>query len=854
MLAQVFGSAFGHDQAAALAAFGAEVDEPVGRSDDVEVVLDDHQRVAGLQQAAQAAHELGDVIEVQTGGGLVEQKQRAFAGDVLATGGAALGGFGQEARELQTLRFAARERGHGLAQTHVLQAHVHDRLQHADDLAVLCKQAGGFAHGQLQHIGDAERTPTALDLHLQDLGAVALAVAVGATQIHVAQELHFHVLKARAAAGRATPVAAVETELAAGVAALARHRGVGEQGADGVPGADVTHGVGARGLADRRLVHEHHTTQMVGAQEPVVCTRGVGGLAEVAQQGRGQDVLDQTRLARARHPGDHHHALQRNVDRDVAQVVLASAFQDQTRRAVGDHALEAHAHLFAPTQVRTGQGVGVADRSGGAVEHDLTATLAGAGTHVDQTVCGQHDRRVVLHHHQGVARVAQAQHGFVDARHVARVQADAGLVEHEQGVDQGRAQGGGQVDALHLAAAERAALAVQCQVTNAHVAQITQAGVDLVEQQTQRLLLAGRALLHLGRDRGEESAQGVQRHEHEVVQAQARQGLQLRAGPRYAFGQVTPLGGHHRIGLGLAAQAPQQAVGFEARTAATGALGVAAVLGQEHADVHLVGLALQVFKETRQAIPLLGPLALPLRAAVDHPISLRVGQFGPRRVTRNARGFGVAHEVVLVFLPSRGLQDLDRAAAQGEFVVRDDQAVVHPNDPTKAAAGLTSPHRRVEGEHRWRGFAVTQAALGAMQPGRKLPTQLGPVFGHHVHLQVATAALERDLDGFDHPRRLGAAQTETVGDHVEHLHLGDPGRGLGARLGLGFGFGLINHRSRTLFHALAVHPCEAAGRQPLGDLLGAGRAGQLHRKSQDQTRLHRHGRDAFAQGLCDRVG
>ena len=852
MLAQVFRSAFGHDQAAALAAFGAEVDEPVGRSDDVEVVLDDHQRVAGFEQSAQAAHELGDVIEVQTGGGLVEQKQRAFARHRLATGGLAFGGFGQKAREFQALRFAARERGHGLAQTHVLQAHVHDRLQHADDLAVLCKQAGGFAHGQRQHIGHVERTAAALDLHLEHLGPVTLAVAIGATQIHVAQKLHFHVLKARAAAGRATPVAAVETELAAGVAALARHWGVGEDRSNGVPRPHVTHRVGARGFADGRLVHKDHSAQVIGAQEPVVCARRVGGLAEVPQQGRGQDVLDQTRLARARHTGDHHHALQRDVDRDVAQVVLARAFQNQTRRAVGDHALEAHAHLFAPTQVRTGQGVGVTDRSGGAVEHDFTATLAGARPHVDQTVCGEHDRRVVLHHHQGVARVAQAQHGFVDARHVARVQADAGLVEHEQGVDQGRAQGGGQVDALHLAAAEGAALAVQRQVADAHVAQIAQAGVDLVEQQTQRLLLARCAALHLGRDRGEESAQGVQRHEHEVVQAQAGQGLQLRAGPRHAFGQVTPLGRHHRIGLGLAAQAPQQAVGFEARTAATGALGVAAVLGQEHADVHLVGLALQVFKETRQAVPLLGPLAFPFRAAVDHPISLRVGQFGPRGVAGDARGLGVAHEVVLVFLPSRGLQDLDRTAAQGEFVVRDDQAVVHPNDPAKAAAGLTSPHRRVEREHRWRGFAVPQAALGAMQPGRKLPTQLRPVFGHHVHLQVAAAALERDLDGFDHPRRLGAAQAETVGHHVEHLHLGDLGRGLGARFG--FGFGLVDHRSRTLFHALAVHPREAAGRQPLGDLLGAGRAGQLHRKTQHQPRLHRHGRDAFAQGLCDRVG
>jgi hypothetical protein len=104
-----------------------------------------------------------------------------------------------------------------------------------------------------------------------------------------------------------------------------------------------------------------------------------------------------------------------------------------------------------------------------------------AGAHVDHAVGRQHHGRVVLHHHQGVARIAQAQHGLGDAVHVARVQADAGLVQHEQRVDQRGAQRRGEVDALHLAAAERAALAVQREVADAHVAQVLEAGVDLFE-------------------------------------------------------------------------------------------------------------------------------------------------------------------------------------------------------------------------------------------------------------------------------------------------------------------------------------------------------------------------------------
>jgi hypothetical protein len=139
--AHVFGRALGHDQAAGVAALGAEVDQPVGRADHVQVVLDHDQRVAAVDQLAQRAHELGNVVKVQAGGGLVKQEQRALAWPRLAAAGGGLGGAGQKARELEALRLAARQRGHGLAQLHVFQPHVHDGLQRADHVAVVRKQA-----------------------------------------------------------------------------------------------------------------------------------------------------------------------------------------------------------------------------------------------------------------------------------------------------------------------------------------------------------------------------------------------------------------------------------------------------------------------------------------------------------------------------------------------------------------------------------------------------------------------------------------------------------------------------------------------------------------------------------------
>ena len=223
----------------------------------------------------------------------------------------AAGRIGQEAGQLQALRLAARQRGHRLAQAHVVQADVDDRLQPRQHLAVVAEQRGRLADGELQHVGHRQLARAAHDLRVEDLGAEAPAVAVRAAQVDVAEELHLHMLEARAAAGRAAAVAGVEAEHAGGVAALARQRRVGEELADLVPGADIAGRVGARGLADRALVDEDRVAQPVGAEQPVVRARRFGGLAEVPRQRRVQHVLHQRALARARHARHHHQALQR---------------------------------------------------------------------------------------------------------------------------------------------------------------------------------------------------------------------------------------------------------------------------------------------------------------------------------------------------------------------------------------------------------------------------------------------------------------------------------------------------------------------------------------------------------------
>ena len=198
-----------------------------------------------------ARSSLRDVLEVQPRGRLVEQEQLA------AMRGARehRAGVRQVPGELQALRLAARERRHRLPELHVLESDVRQRRQALRDLGRIREEGARLGHGQLEHVRDVQAPPVgALAADVEHLVAVAPAVAVGAAQVDVGEELHLHVLEAVAAAGRAAAVAGVEAEGARGVLALLRGRLGGEQGADRIEGADVAGRIGAGGAADRALI------------------------------------------------------------------------------------------------------------------------------------------------------------------------------------------------------------------------------------------------------------------------------------------------------------------------------------------------------------------------------------------------------------------------------------------------------------------------------------------------------------------------------------------------------------------------------------------------------------------------
>lgn len=314
----------GNDLPARIPAFRTEIDDPVRRADDVEIVLDHDQRMPGHQQLAQGAHQSRDVFEVQAGGGFVEKQKRAFGGAALAFR-TALGGLGEEAGDLQALRLAARERRYGLAEAQIVQADLGEGGERPQHVTVLRKQVHRFGDGAGKDVGDRKHAAAALDLHRENLGAEALAVAVRAAQIDVREELHLDVLESVAAAGGAAAVARVEAEGSGRVFAFLRQRGLGKDLADRIEGADETGGVGPGGLADRRLVDEGDVGELLGAEETVVRADRRRGFSQGTAERGIQHVLDQGRFARSRYAGHRHEAVQREGDGERPKVVFARA-------------------------------------------------------------------------------------------------------------------------------------------------------------------------------------------------------------------------------------------------------------------------------------------------------------------------------------------------------------------------------------------------------------------------------------------------------------------------------------------------------------------------------------------------
>ena len=76
LLGYFFGGATGNELTASATAFGSHIYEVVGCADDVEVVLNDDDRIAFLYQTIEHAEQHADIFKVESRSGFVENVYR----------------------------------------------------------------------------------------------------------------------------------------------------------------------------------------------------------------------------------------------------------------------------------------------------------------------------------------------------------------------------------------------------------------------------------------------------------------------------------------------------------------------------------------------------------------------------------------------------------------------------------------------------------------------------------------------------------------------------------------------------------------------------------------------------------
>ena len=330
--------------------------------------------------------------------------------------------------------------------------------------------------------------------------------------------------------------------------------------------------------------------------------------------------------------------------------------------------------------------------------------------------------------HDVVARRELAEHR-VQRRDVARMQADRGLVEHEQRAHERRAERGRERHALRLAAGERARLAIEREVAEA----------DALEVRKPAFELASRDLALTGR------------------RAQL-----LREFSRLADLERVP------VGEAPCADPIRKGCGIQAFSAAHAARIVGAVAREQDADVHLVRLRLEPAEPAEHAREL--PL-VPAAVALEHDGALLRLQLRPRHVQRNA--VALAELLELAALPGRRLPAprTHRALRERSRRIWNDFSDVDAERATEATAfGAGTDRRLVREQARARRFERLRAARAA----EPLPHRDALALGVRAH--EARRTLPARLDPLREATRIAP------GNQPIHHDL-EPAAGEGARWG-----------------------------------------------------------------------
>ncbi len=87
----------------------------------------------------------------------------------------------------------------------------------------------------------------------------------------------------------------------------------------------------------------------------------------------------------------------------------------------------------------------------------------------------------MLHHDDGVSEVSEALQDTDETMIVPRVKTYTRLIKDIEAVDKGGTQSGSEGHTLHLASREGAGLAVQCEISQPHLAEVRESAADLIQ-------------------------------------------------------------------------------------------------------------------------------------------------------------------------------------------------------------------------------------------------------------------------------------------------------------------------------------------------------------------------------------
>ena len=191
MQRDVFRCSRTHDQSAAIAAFGTEIDDPICALHNIKIVFDHHERVASVRESAEYAKQSIDISKVQACCRFIKDIQRASIRSACT----------EFRRKFDALRFTAGKCGGGLTKFEIAESNIHEALQHLGNLRVRIEKRGRVFDCGREEICDA----LSFELDLQRFACVARAIAHFTRHEHIRKEVHFNFYHSVALTSFATP-------------------------------------------------------------------------------------------------------------------------------------------------------------------------------------------------------------------------------------------------------------------------------------------------------------------------------------------------------------------------------------------------------------------------------------------------------------------------------------------------------------------------------------------------------------------------------------------------------------------------------------------------------------------------